>query len=115
MTRSCLPATAAGSCCRKADTLRSRLREVGIVYRHHLPRDQLLSEIHQAVHLDENGRAYGYRPVQAALANRRGVRATNTEILRIEHCVPDILFCMHSAETASAVDDVWTVLRLQVP
>ena len=63
------------------DTLRSRLREAGIVYRHHLPTDQLLSEIYQAVHLDENGRAYGYRPVQAALAHRRGVRATNCDIL----------------------------------
>ena len=61
--------------------MRARLREAGIVYRHHLPADQLLSEIHSAVHLDEGGRFCYYQPVQAALADRRGVRATNTEIL----------------------------------
>ena len=63
------------------DTLRARLKEAEVVYRHHLPVDQLLSEIHTAVHLDQGGRAYGYRPVQAALADRRGVRATNSDIL----------------------------------
>lgn len=63
------------------DTLRARLKEAGVVYRHHLPADQLLSEIHPAVHLHQGGRAYGYRPVQAALADRRGVRATNSDIL----------------------------------
>ena len=63
------------------DTLHRRLQDAGIEYRHHLPREQLLHEIQEAVHLDQNGRAYGYRQVQAALSSRRGVRATDTEVL----------------------------------
>ena len=58
------------------DTLHRRLQAAGIAYRHKLSTEQLLSEIHEAVHLTENGRAYGHRP-----AYRCNLQATNTDIL----------------------------------
>ena len=62
------------------DTIRSRLRDVGDSYRHHLPREELLRQINAECNTDTNGRAWGHRHVQSALTYV-GVRATHTEVL----------------------------------
>jgi len=62
------------------DTIRSRLRDVGDSYRHHLPREELLRQINTECNTDTNGRAWGHRHVQSALTYV-GVRATRTEVL----------------------------------
>ena len=43
------------------DTIRSRLKETGNSYWHHLTADQLVRLIHETVHSGENGRAIGHR------------------------------------------------------
>lgn len=57
------------------------MREAGHTYRHSLPQAELLSAVDQVCHLEENGRAYGFRTVQAALFGRAKLRITGTEVL----------------------------------
>ncbi|DBA71625.1 TPA: hypothetical protein ACH3X2_001085 [Trebouxia sp. C0005] len=69
------------------DTIRSRRKETGDSYRHHLATDHLVRLIDETVHSRENGRAIGHRPIQAALAQR-------------EVCIPRaaILSAMHQQD-----------------
>lgn len=57
------------------------MREAGHKYRDKLPQHQLLSVMDEVCHLQENGRAYGYRTVQSALFGRANLRVTAADVL----------------------------------
>lgn len=64
-------------------TLRRRLIEEGIEYRHHIHDDELREVIDAYGHPTENGRGFGHRPLQALLAREAGVRVPRAQILRV--------------------------------